>query len=1637
MLKISLFKNLFFIFFILFTNSLFLGCSEDGSVEVTITTGGTDTTNTTTTTNSAPTITSSATVSVNENQTSAFTITATDADLDPLTYSLTGTDVGSFDINSSTGVVTFTFVPNYELNSSEYNITANVSDGTDTTTQDVTINVLNVAEFPPTLTSSTLSVEENLAAGTYVGNITISNFGDTAISAITLSGTGSANFSVDTSGAVTTTSILDFTTPLYNLTAVATNDAGNSDPVNITISIIEVVVPILAASTGSVAEDAADGTSVGNITITNDGATAITAITLSGTGAGNFVVDTAGAITVATGATLDYEATPSYSLTAVATNLDGNSTSVAVTINIINVAETSPVLATSTGTVAENAADGTSVGTVTITEAGDTAITAITLSGIGSTNFIVSTAGAITVNTGATLDFETTPSYSLTAVATNTFGASNSVSVTISVTDIVDTLATLAISTGSVDENATLGTYVGDVNITSSGDSAITAIALSGTGSTDFTVDTNGAITVAGALDYETISSYSLTAVATNTAGNSTGVAVTISVTDIVDTAPTLTASTGSVAENATATTFVGNLTISSIGDTAITGITLSGTGNGNFSVDTSGVITTTSILDYEAASSYSLTAVATNDAGDSASVALTINIINVAETVPVLAASSGSVSEDAADGTSVGTVTITDIGDTAISTITLSGTGSTNFIVSTAGAITVAAGATVDYETAQDYNLTAIATNTAGNSASVDVTISVTNVTDTPATLAASTGTVAEDATIGVAVGNVIITDSGDAAITAITLSGTGSENFDVSTDGNITVASGATLDYETTPTYSLTAEATNGLVSTGVTVTINVTDVADVVPTLVNFTASIDENVTIGTVVGSITVSDVGDSSITSYTLNDYNDFNISAAGEITTVTTFDYNTTSVYGLTVFATNSAGDSNSVDVIININNPTTPVTSICDATSLTFDSLPVIPTTPSFTMWVDGQDGVLDSTSLNWEPIDGAWEYLVDIATTNYSATGWNFWDVTNMSFVYNGVVGLSPALTVDSYILTSADFTVGANVTLTLRAVDTSYQTIATSEPITFTIGQSYTNQAPAALPAPQRITSSSGNGSVGLEWCAIDTTPDSYTVKYGTSELNLNLTKSTVDGTTLSEIVSSLTNETGYYFSVAADVNGSSGEFSEVINTTPKSLNEFDLSIENVTFNQSVQVDLDSNTNGTPIISNKPGVLRVFVNSSSPDEKLKVEVKLGGTDINGTTLTPIIKEVALSNSTLATSDSTNNVIHFDVNTTEWMQAGTTFYVELDPDNKIAELDDTNNRYPGIATEQSFGFEDRYKMRVKLIPVTTNNGAVVITQDHIDGTKAYLESIYPLDEVEVTVGAVLNSPYTPLADGSGWNEVLSDVQVQKDIDVSGDSTLADVFYYGVIESASIDPYGVGGLAYNNNFDITIQAPWLVGIGRIDEIGLQKFYEIAAHEIGHNHGRSHVDSTGETNDNCGVAAGIDGAYPYALGRISKTGFSSVAYNLLEKELYHDIMSYCDRYWISDYNYKAIYDFQVILDTLYSRSTNPNAYLAPPLIHRTLGNMIYGDVNEDVNNATTYTLKRQLEIVWDSEISQSSTKLYAIVKFINGTEMRIPFVVVSLDHVDAKKFKFFIPSTEEIDSIVIEDTELSTFTTMQ
>ena len=101
---------------------------------------------------------------------------------------------------SSAGVLTFASAPDYETKSS-YTATVTATDGINATDQNITVNVTNLNDNSPVLTSSeTFSAAENQ---TSIGTVTaIDADGDTI--SYSLSGTDSSSTSINSSTGILT-----------------------------------------------------------------------------------------------------------------------------------------------------------------------------------------------------------------------------------------------------------------------------------------------------------------------------------------------------------------------------------------------------------------------------------------------------------------------------------------------------------------------------------------------------------------------------------------------------------------------------------------------------------------------------------------------------------------------------------------------------------------------------------------------------------------------------------------------------------------------------------------------------------------------------------------------------------------------------------------------------------------------------------------------------------------------------------------------------------------------------------------------------------------------------------------------------------------------------------------------------------------------------------------------------------------------------------------------------------------------------------------------------------------------------------------------------------------------------------------
>jgi hypothetical protein len=164
------------------------------------------------------------------------------------------------------------------------------------------------------------------------------------------------------------------------------------------------------------------------------------------------------------------------------------------------------------------------------------------------------------------------------------------------------------------------------------------------------------------------------------------------------------------------------------------------------------------------------------------------------------------------------------------------------------------------------------------------------------------------ENAVNRTVVGKVGASDQDGQALTYSILSGNNENIFMINAaNGEIMVANGSLLDFETRQYYSLTVGVSDGVDQTTVTVTIQINDLNDNHPVAQGFTKNIDENLANGTAVGKVTATDDDANSRFSYKITAGNQdgaFVIDKdSGEVTVADSskLDYETIKTFSLTI----------------------------------------------------------------------------------------------------------------------------------------------------------------------------------------------------------------------------------------------------------------------------------------------------------------------------------------------------------------------------------------------------------------------------------------------------------------------------------------------------------------------------------------------------------------------------------------------------------------------------------------------------------------------------------------------------------------------------------------------------------------
>ena len=518
----------------------------------------------------APSITSSATASATDENSGGgqvvYTASSTDAgDISGgVSFSLKASgDHALFTINAATGAVTLTGSPDHETKPS-YAFTVVATDAAGNSSERaVTLAVNDLDEVAPSITSSATAsaTDENSGAGQVVYTATSTDSGDvvTGSTSYSLKATGDhALFTIDAAtGAVTLTGSPDHETkPNYAFTVVATDAAGNNSEQAVSLSVNDLDEVAPAITSGAAATAVSENSGAGQVVYTaastdsGDVATGSTSYSLKAVDDhGLFTINAAtGAVTL-TGSP-DHETKPSYAFTVVATDAAGNASEQSISLTVNDLDEVAPTFTSgaTAATLDENSGAGQVVYTASSTDSGDVAIGGSSYS-LKSTGdhalFTINAATGVVTLTGNP-DHETKPSYAFTVVATDAAGNATEQAVTLAVNDLDDAAPTITsgATAAALDEGSGAGQVVYTATSTDTGDiSGGVSYSLKASGDHAlFTINAaTGAVTLTGNPDHETQAAYAFTVVATDAAGNATEQAVSLSVNDLDEVAPSFT----------------------------------------------------------------------------------------------------------------------------------------------------------------------------------------------------------------------------------------------------------------------------------------------------------------------------------------------------------------------------------------------------------------------------------------------------------------------------------------------------------------------------------------------------------------------------------------------------------------------------------------------------------------------------------------------------------------------------------------------------------------------------------------------------------------------------------------------------------------------------------------------------------------------------------------------------------------------------------------------------------------------------------------------------------------------------------------------------------------------------------------
>ena len=589
--------------------------------------------------------------------------------------------------------------------------------------------------------------------------------------------------------------------------------------------------------------------------------------------------------TVKVNANIDYESIQTANLEIKATTYKETSPSIwtadrtstgTLTININNVNDNTPAFdaISSNLSVNENSTVGTELLTLTANDA-DGNLNALSYSTTETKVAVDATTGKVTILDAAYFDAETNANISFDVkVSDGTNEDTETVDITINnVNDNTPDFASIPADL-NINENSAAGTELLTISATDA-DGTLNSLVYSSEDARLVVNASTGVVTLAADvnLDYETATSLQFE-VKVSDGTNQDTENVSIAINNVNDNTPDFASIPAdlNIDENSAAGTAL--LTISATDADGLLNTLVYSSEDARVVVDAStGAVTLAADanLDYETATSLQFD-VKVSDGTNEDTETVNIAIKNVNDNAPEFAAipTDLNIDENSAVGTALLTISANDA-DGALNSLVYSSEDARVVVDASTGAVTLAADANLDYETAISLQFD-VKVFDGTNEDTETVNIAINNVNDNaPAFVAIPTDlNIDENSAAGASLLTILANDA-DGSLNSLVYSSEDARVVVDASTGEVSLAANANLDYETATSLQFGVKVFDGTNEDTETVNIAINNVNDNAPVFdeVGYAFDVKDNVAVETIVGSVSGTDIDNLETLSYSI------------------------------------------------------------------------------------------------------------------------------------------------------------------------------------------------------------------------------------------------------------------------------------------------------------------------------------------------------------------------------------------------------------------------------------------------------------------------------------------------------------------------------------------------------------------------------------------------------------------------------------------------------------------------------------------------------------------------------------------------------------------------------------------------